>query len=209
MPFDGRAFLKSTLALAAAMGGAAGDARAAGGELLYNGIRLGDPGPPRRRALDDYPVRAPYLDSPPPVISIDLGRQLFVDDFRIEETTLVRRCHPATYLDINPVLRPTTAQERSDPVAEGTGARINPAATRFTERRSDDHPARRGSIRRAGNTTSSRSSTTSIAPRTRACCSACSRSGVAKTRAARSRMTSASGSAATDFISIEHRARRF
>ena len=84
MPFDRRAFLKRTFVLAAGIRGAAGDARAAGGELLYNAIRLGDPWPPRRRALDDHPVRPPYLDRPPPVISIDLGRQLFIDDFLIE-----------------------------------------------------------------------------------------------------------------------------
>ena len=36
------------------------------------------------------PELPPYLVSPPAVIPIDVGRQLFVDDFLIEQTTLTR-----------------------------------------------------------------------------------------------------------------------
>ncbi len=59
------------------------------GELLYNGIRLPKDWPPRDLpAASREPLPVPYLDSPPAVISIAVGRQLFVDDFLIERTTL-------------------------------------------------------------------------------------------------------------------------
>jgi hypothetical protein len=133
MLFDRRAFLKAALMLPAGMRVGSAAARAADGELLYNGIRLGDPWPPPLRSIDNHPVRPPYLDSPPSVIPIDVGRQLFVDDFLIEETTLVRRFHAATYIDRNPVLWPATTQEQSDPMAERTGARRNPSAMPFSD----------------------------------------------------------------------------
>ena len=66
------------------------------GELLYNGIQLPDEWPPGR-SLEELragtPMRIPYLEEPPEVIPIDVGRQLFVDDFLIEESTLERRFH--------------------------------------------------------------------------------------------------------------------
>jgi hypothetical protein len=46
----------------------------------------------------------PYLADPPAVIPIDIGRQLFVDDFLIESTTLVRRWHYPEPCPANPVL---------------------------------------------------------------------------------------------------------
>ena len=57
-------------------------------QILYNGITLGSPWPPRCKYPDEHPVRPPYLADPPAVIPIDVGRQLFVDDFLIEQTTL-------------------------------------------------------------------------------------------------------------------------
>ena len=50
---------------------------------LYNGIALTDPWPPLRRELSRDPQSVPYLDNPPDVVPIDIGRQLFVDDFLI------------------------------------------------------------------------------------------------------------------------------
>lgn len=86
------------------------------GEVLYNGIVLGSPWPPRRKYLDEHPVLPPYLVSPPEIIPIDVGRQLFVDDFLIEESNLQRVWHRATYHPSNPVLKPETAWEkRGDP----------------------------------------------------------------------------------------------
>src|ERR1700752_3631039 len=55
------------------------------GETLYNGIELPSEWPPRLAdfptSVDGDPVVPPYLVSPPKVIPIDPGRQLFVDDF--------------------------------------------------------------------------------------------------------------------------------
>jgi hypothetical protein len=48
----------------------------------------------------------PYISSPPDIIPIDIGRQLFVDDFLIENTTLRRTYHVAEYYPDNPVLKP-------------------------------------------------------------------------------------------------------
>ena len=76
-------------------------------ETLYNGIVLPAEWPPRDRRPDD-PVPVPWLDSPPGVIPIDVGRQLFVDDFLIEHTTLTRTFHPARKHEANPILVPRT-----------------------------------------------------------------------------------------------------
>jgi hypothetical protein len=106
---------------------------AASPELLYNGITLGTPWPPRRRYPDAHPVMPPYLLDPPAVIPVDVGRQLFVDDFLIEETSLLRTWHRAEYFPNNPVLRPDTEWERRDPVSERTNLKINPAAMVFSD----------------------------------------------------------------------------
>ena len=105
----------------------------AGGEVLYNGIVLPTPWPPRRRSITTIPERAPYLASPPDVIKIDIGRQLFVDDFLIEESSLYRRFHQATYHPSNPVLAPVRDWERRDPYAVTTGTAPSPAAMVFSD----------------------------------------------------------------------------
>ncbi len=82
------------------------------GELLYNGIRLPAEWPPETVQPDtDGPAPVPYLDAPPAVIPIDVGRQLFVDDFLIESTDLVRRFGEVEKYKGNPVLRPETPLE--------------------------------------------------------------------------------------------------
>jgi len=82
----------------------AGAARA--GETLYNGIRLPDQWPPKRSRLTRRPMPVPYLKNRPEIVPIDVGRQLFVDDFLIEKTTLTRTFHSAKYHPDNPVLKP-------------------------------------------------------------------------------------------------------
>ncbi len=73
---------------------------------LYNGIELSSPWPPEIRKLSLEPMAVPYLKNPPATIPIDLGRQLFVDNFLIEKTNMDRVFHsPVPYPD-NPVLRP-------------------------------------------------------------------------------------------------------
>jgi hypothetical protein len=82
------------------------------GEALYNGIRLPAVWPPRRKELPARPVTPPYLEKPPAVIPIDLGRQLFVDDFLIERTTLSRTYHRPVPHAASPVLKPDQPWER-------------------------------------------------------------------------------------------------
>lgn len=94
------------------LGGALAAVAASAAELLPNGISLPAEWPPRTQdAASREPMAVPYLATPPAVIPIDTGRQLFVDDFLIAETTLTRTFHLARKLDANPVLRPATAEE--------------------------------------------------------------------------------------------------
>ena len=102
-------------------------------ETLYNGIKLATPWPPVRRGFQAAPVRAPYLLDRPEVVPIDVGRQLFVDDFLIEETSLERVFHRPDYHPANPILRPTTRWEKYDEYAERTKTRSNPAAMPFSD----------------------------------------------------------------------------
>ena len=74
--------------------------------LLYNGLRLLAGWPPRKGQTPPEPMAVPYLTNPPAVIPIDVGRQLFVDDFLIEQTTLKRTYHQAELYTNNPVLKP-------------------------------------------------------------------------------------------------------
>ncbi len=84
------------LVLLASSAGVAAEV-ASGGELLYNGIRLPDTWPPRLTGLGREPMPVPYLKQPPEVIPIDVGRQLFVDDFLVQQTTLNRTFHKLEY----------------------------------------------------------------------------------------------------------------
>ena len=95
-------------------------------ETLHNGICLPDEWPPHgydEHSLNDLPI--PYLDTPPEIIGVDEGRQLFVDDFLIAETTLEKRFHTAEFLAQNPLLSPESPLERSNGLA--------PLAAPFTD----------------------------------------------------------------------------
>ena len=80
------------------------------GETLSNGIVLPREWPPRLSdfptSVEKDPIVPPYLNAPPAVIPIDVGRQLFVDDFLIAETTLKRTFHLPKYHLASPVLKP-------------------------------------------------------------------------------------------------------
>jgi hypothetical protein len=77
-----------------------------GQQELYNGILLPKVWPPRNVPLSSEPMPdPPYLLHPPDVIPIDVGRQLFVDDFLIEKTDLRRVYHRAELYRGNPVLK--------------------------------------------------------------------------------------------------------
>ena len=82
------------------------------GDTLYNGIVLSSVWPPHTESLSNAsPMRVPYLESIPSVIPIDVGRQLFVDDFLVEKTNLVRVFHQAKKYEGNPVFYPETSYE--------------------------------------------------------------------------------------------------
>jgi hypothetical protein len=83
-------------------------------EILHNGIVLPRAWPPANvNPESTEPVAVPYLAHPPAVIPVDVGRQLFVDDFLIQTTTMTRTFHSARKYDGNPVLRPETPLEAS------------------------------------------------------------------------------------------------
>ena len=101
-----RTFLQASVAALAATQINAATLDAAGQEeTLYNGIRLPAEWPPRIEYTRE-PMRVPYLQNPPAVIPIDVGRQLFVDNFLIDQTNLTRTLHSARYHDATPILRP-------------------------------------------------------------------------------------------------------
>lgn len=92
------------------------------GEVLPNGIQLPDSWPPQIGELTRKPLATPpYLVTPPAVIPIDVGRQLLVDDFLVEQTTLTRTHHRPQYHAASPVVSP-------DRPWEGQGGRARAAA---------------------------------------------------------------------------------
>jgi hypothetical protein len=103
-----------------------------GQKVLYNGIELPSPWPPVRRQLDRDLQFPPYLAQPPEVIPIDVGRQLFVDDFLIEECELDRSYHAASYIAGNPILAPTAPWEVFDE-GQRLGQKPRPAAMPFSD----------------------------------------------------------------------------
>ncbi len=82
------------------------------GETLYNGIELPSEWPPNNIEPKSYePMPVPYLESPPDVIPINIGRQLFIDDYLIEKTDLKRQFHYPQKYENNPILKPETELE--------------------------------------------------------------------------------------------------
>jgi len=91
------------------------------GERLYNGITLPEEWPPEDiDTSSDEPMPVPYLDAPPKVIRIDVGRQLFVDEFLIEKTDLLHMYHLPEKYTGNPILTCETALERQTGIIGGT-----------------------------------------------------------------------------------------
>ena len=85
--------------------GAETDDKVGSERTLHNGIELPEQWPPQvaddglRREMD-----LPYLKNKPEVIPVNVGRQLFVDDFLIASTDMERVSHRAVYYEGNPVL---------------------------------------------------------------------------------------------------------
>ena len=81
---------------------------------LSNGIELPAQWPPRYEVpAERKEMPVPYLQQKPEVIPVNTGRQLFVDSFLIEETTLVPVYHKPNFYAGNPVLEPTEKWEET------------------------------------------------------------------------------------------------
>ncbi len=93
-------------------------------EESYNGIQQPEKWPPQDINLKSgEPIHVPYLESPPEIIPIDTGRQLLVDDFLIEKTTMTRVFHQPVKHTGNPVFSPQTQEERHPDFAPCAAAR--------------------------------------------------------------------------------------
>lgn len=82
--------------------------------MLYNGISLPAQWPPQRNYASDVRrgMTPFYLNQKPGVVKIDVGRQLFVDNFLIAYTTLKRVFHYPEYHAGNPILVPDKTWEK-------------------------------------------------------------------------------------------------
>eukprot|EP01052_Picozoa_sp_SAG31_P028123 SAG31_NODE_2687_length_5245_cov_1.854676_6_plen_253_part_01 len=87
-------------------------------KLLHNGICLPAQWPPQTN-FSWQPVEPPYLQSPPSVIDISLGRQLFVDSFLEGATNASRRFHSGTYHPNNPRIKPAAPGMTAFPFSGG------------------------------------------------------------------------------------------
>ena len=96
----------------AAVAASDGRAHAISPERLPNGIVLPAQWPPHLPGVSRVPMSPPYLALAPAVIPIDVGRQLFVDDFLVERTTMHRTFHAAVYHSSGPVIVPDRPWER-------------------------------------------------------------------------------------------------
>lgn len=83
-------------------------------EKLYNNIVL----PEDFTSKQSDAKNVPYINNPPEVIDVTVGRQLFVDDFLVEKTELSTEYHKAEKFDGNPILKAKTELEiAQSPVA--------------------------------------------------------------------------------------------
>jgi hypothetical protein len=131
MDMDRRTFLGATVSGLALAGRAAASRAGAGGEVLPNGIRLPAAWPPRPADVPATPATPHYLLSPPRVIPIDVGRQLFVDDFLVADTTLERAYHRAEYHPASPVLQPDRPWEPKHAFVYSDGVWYDPSDSLF------------------------------------------------------------------------------
>jgi len=90
---------------------------------LYNGVTLPDVWPPRNIGMNYDPMPLPYLINRPAIVPIDLGRQLFVDNFLIEQTDMERRSYTPRKMSFNPVLKPETELEQGTYGIPGASAK--------------------------------------------------------------------------------------
>ncbi len=80
--------------------------------ILVNGVEVSAEWPPHypgKIGRKSLPV--PYLEVPQKIIPVNVGRQLFVDNFLIDSTNLTPVYHTPVFIDKNPVLSPDRAWE--------------------------------------------------------------------------------------------------
>jgi hypothetical protein len=98
-----------------------------GAETLSNGVILPENWPVYPDALTRAPLQEPpYLKEPPKRIPIDVGRQLFVDDFLIETTTLKKTHHLTKYHESGPVFGPDQPWEGNRAAVFSDGVWFDP-----------------------------------------------------------------------------------
>ncbi|HYF04582.1 MAG TPA: hypothetical protein VEA59_00250, partial [Patescibacteria group bacterium] len=79
---------------------------------LHNGIQLPPTWPPNTGAYVNTAAVPAYVTNPPSAITIDIGRQLFVDDFLVSNvSSLTRTFHQPTPYAGNPVITATNSAE--------------------------------------------------------------------------------------------------
>ena len=107
--------------------GASGALAQSGGQTIYNGIVLPSQWPPVGTPTQAYQLPF-YITSPPSVITIDVGRQLFVDDFLIQSTTLTRTQHQPVMYPGNPIIIPNALDTLGLALPYSDGVWYDPAA---------------------------------------------------------------------------------
>ena len=101
-----------------------------GGQVLYNGITLPQQWPPSGTPTQVFPTPS-YITNPPSVITIDVGRQLFVDDFLIQQTNMTRTQHQPVMYPQNPILSPGPFDTDGDTIPSSDGVWFDPADKTF------------------------------------------------------------------------------
>lgn len=83
-------------------------------EINYNGIELAGMFPPDGMdKIENYErLPVPYLEKEQQQIDISVGRQLFVDDYLIEQTDFIREYHKPRRYAGNPIFYPETEIEK-------------------------------------------------------------------------------------------------
>lgn len=85
------------------------------GESPDNGIEFPAKWPPQRTTTQlrgRAALCVPFLEQPPAVIPIDVGRQLFADDFLVEKTTFTRQFHRPQRYEGKAPLKPAAKRVR-------------------------------------------------------------------------------------------------
>ncbi len=101
-----------------------------GGQVLYNGIALPQQWPPSQTVTQTYQIPS-YITNPPALIPIDTGRQLFVDDFLIQQTTLTRTQHRPVMHPANPIIVPDALDLGLNAIPFSGGAWFDPSDQLF------------------------------------------------------------------------------